>query len=192
MLPSGHLSLAYLVYLGSAVLQSRRLPARWALLPVAIGSQFPDVVDKPLAYWAIIPSGRSLTHSVFSFGIICLVVWRIAGRLQSRWPPGSWRERLRAITPHAFAVGYVSHLIGDSYGLLLAGDLWSARFLLYPIYVVPYAVDTEVSPWIRLLTIYRNADTHPNFELLLLALFVFVAIRVWTWGRRSRSVEKNS
>lgn len=192
MLPSGHLSLAYLFYVGYAVLQSRRLPARLTLLPVAIGSQFPDLVDKPLAYWGLIPSGRSLTHSVVSFGIICLVIWRVTGRLRGRWPSESWRERLRASVPPAFAIGYFSHLIGDSYTLLLAGDLWAARFLLYPVYVVPYAVDTEVAPWVRLLTIYRNMDTHPHFEVLLLALSVFIGVRVWMWGQRSQASDKNS
>jgi hypothetical protein len=75
MLPLGHLSVAYLCYVGYAAVQSRRLPTRWTLLPVALGSQFPDVIDKPLSYWALIPSGRSLAHSVFTCGRIVALVW---------------------------------------------------------------------------------------------------------------------
>jgi len=179
MLPLGHLSLAYLLYVGYAVLESRHLPARWSLLPVAVGSQLPDVIDKPLAYWQILPSGRSLGHSLFSFLSLCVVTWVIAEQLRSRWPSESWQDRLRGATPVAFAVGYLSHLIGDTYEFLLLGDLWPARFLLYPIYVVSYGDETQISPWIRLLTIYRNMDTHPQLTLLLVALLGFVGIRIW-------------
>lgn len=192
MLPLGHLCLAYLLYVGYAAVRSRRLPARWALLPVAAGSQFPDVIDKPLSYWELIPSGRSLAHSLFTFVIVCLVVWRIAEHLRNRWPAKNWREKLRAMTPAAFTVGYCSHLLGDSYTFFLAGDLWSARFLLYPIYQVTYAVDTEVAPWARLVSIYRNMDTHPQLELLLVAVLVFVGVRFWIWRKRSHASPENA
>jgi hypothetical protein len=192
MLPLGHLSLAYLLYVGYAVVQSRRLPARWALLPVAVGSQFPDVIDKPLSYWEIIPSGRSLAHSVFTFIIVCLVIWRVTEHLRNRWPAESWREHLRVTTPTAFTVGYCGHLLGDLDTFFLAGNLWDARFLLYPIYQVTYAVDTQAQPWIRLLSIYRNMDTHPQFELLLVAVFVFIGVRFWAWRKRLHASPENA
>lgn len=192
MLPLGHLSVAYLCYVGYAAVQSRRLPSRWALLSVALGSQFPDVIDKPLAYWALIPSGRSLAHSVFSFVIISLIMWRVAQSLHGRWPADTWQDRLRVTTPSAFTIGYASHLLGDSYTFLLTGDLWPARFLLYPIYVVSYPVDTAVPPWIRLLTIYRNMDMHPQLYLLLVAVVLFIGIRLWAWRKRVHASPEKS
>ena len=83
-------------------------------------------------------------------------------------------------------------MLGDSYTFLLAGDLWPARFLLYPIYVVTYPVDTDVPPWIRLLTIYRNLDTHPQLHLLLNAVMIFIGIRLWTWWKRVHASRKKS
>lgn len=192
MLPLGHLGAAYLLYFGYAVVQSRRLPARWALLPVAIGSQLPDVIDKPLSYWQVLPSGRSVGHSVFTFLIVCLVVWQVTGRLRGRWPADSWQEHLRATIPVAFPIAYLSHLIGDSYTHFLAGNFWDARFLLYPLYVVPYPVDTEVAPWTRLLAIYGNMETHPQGALLLVALLVFVGIRFWKRWKRFRATEPDT
>jgi hypothetical protein len=140
MLPLGHLSVAYLCYVGYATVQSRRLPTRWALLPVAVGSQFPDVIDKPLSYWALIPSGRSLAHSVISFAIICLVMWRIARSLQGHWPADTWQDRLHVTAPSAFTLGYGSHLLADSHTFILTGDLWPADFSCAPFISLPTLV----------------------------------------------------
>mgnify|MGYP006873355232 CR=1 FL=1 len=119
MLPLGHLSVAHLCYVGHAAVQSRRLPTRWALLPVALGSPLPHVIDKLLSYWALIPSGRSLAHSVFSLVIICLILWRVARSLARRHVA----RPVRVTTPSAFTPGYGSHLLDDSYTFLLTRDL---------------------------------------------------------------------
>jgi len=79
----------------------------------------------------VLTYGRSLAHSVFAFAICSLAIWLITIRLRGRWTAETLPERLRIVTPGAFAIGYASHLLGDTYQFLIAGDLWAARFLVY-------------------------------------------------------------
>ncbi|MXR40749.1 metal-dependent hydrolase [Halobaculum sp. WSA2] len=186
MLPLGHLAIAYLWYAGYAAVGTHRLPARAALVPLAIGSQFPDLVDKPLAYLDILISGRSLAHSLFTFAICSIAVWWLARRLRGRWSDGTLPERLRVVTPAAFAVGYLSHLLGDTYRYLLAVDLWGARFLLNPLFPLSTSPGDEIAPWIRLFRIYRDMGTHPSIELIVVAIVVFVGLRVRRYWKRTQ------
>lgn len=187
VLPVGHLAFAYIWYTSYAAVGTHRLPARAALIPLALGSQFPDLVDKPLAYVEILTYGRSLAHSLFTFTICSLAVWWIARRLHGHWGDGTPPERLRVVTPAAFAVGYLSHLIGDTYRFLLAGDLWAARFLLYPLFPVPVSSADEVAPWIRMVRIYQDMGTHPQLNLIAVAGVVFVGLRVRRYWKRTQS-----
>ncbi|WP_306060024.1 metal-dependent hydrolase [Natronococcus wangiae] len=178
--PLGHLAFAYLCYVAYAALTRRPLPARWALFPVAIGSQFPDLIDKPLAYYGVLASGRSVAHSIVIAVLVAgLVTW--AGyALQRQRPDHRWVERLSAVTPAAFSIGYLSHLVGDSIGPLLAGAYSELPFLLWPILSVPQHAGDSVAPWIRLLELYQQPQTHPELPLIVTALVVFVSLRVWT------------
>jgi hypothetical protein len=83
------------------------------------------------------------------------------------------------VTPAAFGIGYVSHLLGDSYKALLAGRFFDARFLLYPLYPLPASPADDIPPWLRLLHIYQDLDTHPQIELIILALVLFIGIRIF-------------
>lgn len=186
VLPLGHATLAYLCYVVYAAVTDN-LPARLALLPVAFGSQFPDLVDKPLAYFEILTYGRSLAHSLFSFVLVSSAVWLLARRLRDRLPDGTWQSALARVTPAAFAIGYASHLLGDTYRFLLSGQFYAARFLLYPLFSVPESPADEIPPWIRLARIYRDMESHPQIELIGAALVVFVAVRLWIrFGPRFR------
>ena len=178
MLPLGHLTFAYLWYALYAASSTHRLPARLALLPLAFGSQFPDLIDKPLAYIGVLTYGRSLAHSLFTFALCSLAVWWITIRLRGRWSAEMLAERLRIVTPAAFAIGYASHLLGDTYRFLLTGDLWAARFLLYPLFPVPESPSDNIAPWVRLFEIYQEMGTHPQITLIVLAGVVFVGLRV--------------
>jgi len=177
MLPLGHAALAYLLYSGYILASIRCRPRYLALAPLAIGSQFPDLVDKPLAYLGILRYGRSLTHSIFTFLLVSGAVWWVARTLEGRWSETSWQYQLRDRSPAAFAVGYLSHLLGDLYGPVIAGSA-DVRFILYPIYIIPRAAADNTAPWIRLIQIYRNMGTHPQLELILLALIVFVIVHM--------------
>lgn len=187
VLPLGHLAFAYLWYAGYAAVGTHRLPARAALLPLAFGSQFPDLVDKPLAYLEVLTYGRSLAHSLFTFVIVSLAVWSLAQRLHGRWRDRSLPDRIRVVTPVAFSVGYLSHVLGDSYRFLVAGDFWAARFLLYPLFPVPESPADDVAPWIRMVRIYQEMGTHPQLELIAAAVVVFVGLRVRRYWMRTKA-----
>lgn len=187
VLPLGHLAVGYLWYVAYAAVGTHRLPARVALVPLAFGTQFPDLIDKPLAYLGVLRYGRSLAHSVFTFGICTLAVWWIATRLRDRLTADSLGDRLRRVTPAAFAIGYASHLVGDTYRFLLAGDLWAARFLLYPLFPVPESPGDDIAPWIRLFRIYQEMGSHPQLNFILLAIGVFVGVRVYQYWNQART-----
>jgi hypothetical protein len=184
--PVTHAAVAYLLYVAYATVTSHRLPARWALVPLAIGSQFPDLVDKPLAYWGVIPYGRSLAHSVFTLllvsGAVRWVMRSPSLRLADRLP-----DRVRRLTPAAFAVGYAAHLLGDAWQGLLRGDLYSVRFLAYPLFGVPRSPSDDISPWMRVLELYREPAAAMHLEIVVAAVVVFVGVRVWAAQRGRQS-----
>ena len=178
MLPLGHFAFAYLWYAVYAAVGTRQLPVRLALVPLAIGSQFPGLLDKPLAYLDVLTYGRSFAHSVFTFAVCTLTVWWVTMRLRGRWTTESPSEQLRVVIPPAFALGYLSHLLGDTYRFLFIGDFWAARFLLYPLFPVSESPADDISPWIRLFQIYQEMESHPQLILIILALVVFVGLQL--------------
>ncbi|MFD1570476.1 metal-dependent hydrolase [Halorubrum laminariae] len=188
--PVTHGAVAYLLYVVYAAATSRRLPARWALVPLAVGSQFPDLIDKPLAYWGVLVYGRSLAHSVFSLVVVCGGLWWV---MRSESVPLTDRvpDRLRRVTPAAFTIGYAAHLLGDAWQGLIRGDLVSVRFLAYPLFGVPRSPSDDIAPWVRVLEIYREPAAAVHLEIVVAALVVFVGLRLWAarrgqWPERGR------
>ena len=135
MLPLGHAALAYLSYVGIAGLTRRPLPVHWALVPLGVASQLPDLVDKPLSYHGLIISGRSLGHSLVTAIVLVVLVW-LAARWVARAETGL-RARLAERTPLAFAVGYLSHLSADALYPVLLGEGLFTWFLFWPLTPVP-------------------------------------------------------
>jgi membrane-bound metal-dependent hydrolase YbcI (DUF457 family) len=121
MWPWGHVAVGYLVY-SVLVHLSGESPRDYPTLALVFGTQFPNLVDKPLAWTLeILPNGRSLTHSLFTaIGII--VVLRL---LLHRYDHG--REA------NAFGIGYLLHLVGDAVGPLLSGEYYYLGFLAWPL-----------------------------------------------------------
>jgi hypothetical protein len=160
MWPWGHLAVGYLCY--SLWCRYEKRPASaLGTVTVAFGSQFPDLIDKPLAWtFAVLPSGRSLTHSVLTAGLLLSLLWVGARRYDKRLPLG------------AFAIGYLSHLAMDSVKPLLEGHLGDTSFLLWPFLPLP-TYDTQPSFWAH----FANFDPTP-FVLLQFAL-TGVAFVVW-------------
>ena len=76
MFPIEHFLVAFLPVLMYVLVIDRRLPSVRLAAVAFIGSQFPDLVDKPLAYQSgLIPSGRVFMDSLpialpFLIGII--------------------------------------------------------------------------------------------------------------------------
>lgn len=121
MLPWEHAAVAYLCYSGYARWRYADPPEGWPVLVVLFASQLPDLVDKPLAwYFHLLPSGRSLGHSIFIGLPLLGIVFGLASR-RDESPPGA-----------AFAIGYLSHLATDAVPLY-PGDSTSFESVLWPV-----------------------------------------------------------
>lgn len=95
------------------------------VVAVVVGTQMPDLIDKPLAYaTTILPYGRSLGHS----GVLALLVAGASLAL----------ARTYGQAPVAFAVGWVSHLVADAVGIVVEGSwahLW--YYVGWPMFPLP-------------------------------------------------------
>jgi hypothetical protein len=128
MWPWGHAALGYLLYVVYVWLQTRGRPAGRGVLALLLGTQTPDLIDKPLAwYLGVLDYGRSLAHSVLTGGLILLAVVLYL------------RHRGHRGLATAFAIGYLSHLAGDSYTFALAGNWGDLAFLVWPLLPIPGA-----------------------------------------------------
>ena len=127
MLPWGHAAVGYLLY--AAVCRytegGKRIPEGAAVLALAVGTQFADLVDKPLAWsLSVLPTGRSLAHSLFVAAALLALLDRFAASADRR------------DLSTAFALGYLAHLAGDViYGL--GSGLEQLQFLLWPVIPQP-------------------------------------------------------
>lgn len=122
MLPWGHAALGYLCYTAYARVRYRRPPVGLAVYALGFGTQFPDLIDKPLAWHlAVLPSGRSLAHSLFALGLVVGALWFASETVEHR--------RLTA----AFGVGWAAHLVGDGVFAALRGHWAGVGYLLWPV-----------------------------------------------------------
>jgi len=126
MWPWEHLAVGYLCYAAYARRRWRVAPAADATFALALATQLPDLIDKPLAWGlGVLPSGRSLAHSL----LVAAPLTALAVALAARFG----RRRVGV----AFALAYASHLAGDvAYPLLTDGAL-RAGFLLWPLVPAP-------------------------------------------------------
>lgn len=126
MWPWGHLAFGYVIYsLVRRALVGGRVTGREVAV-LAIATQLPDLVDKPLA-WAlsVFPSGYALAHSVFiavPVGVVSLVV---AAR------------RRRLGLGLALTIGYWSHLLGDVAVALAFDRPYTVTRVLWPLVTLP-------------------------------------------------------
>lgn len=148
MWPWAHAALGYCCY---TLYLHGRLDERPVGLPVVAlgsGTQLPDLIDKPLAwYLAVLPYGRSLAHSLLT-GMMILLVGVAIFRLRGANRSGT-----------AFAIGYASHFLGDAFGHLVDQSWANLAFLVWPLLPIPDA-DGEV---IGVLEHLRNIEGSPLF-----------------------------
>ncbi|QPV62852.1 metal-dependent hydrolase [Halosimplex litoreum] len=131
MYPWGHAAFAYLLFVGLALLAHRRV-SRAQLIGVLVASQLPDLIDKPLAWWVpLLPSGRSLGHSLL-FALPLIVTVGVVAHRAGHF----------GVAP-AVAVGYLSHLLGDAYVEIYFWRVDELTYLLWPV-LAPYPYDTPV------------------------------------------------
>lgn len=170
MWPWGHLAVGYLCYVASLKLRDDGKQTLFTLLAVAFGTQFPDLIDKPLAWSvAVLPSGRSFAHSLIIATLIIGVVYHVGRRLHHEE------------TAIAFGFGYLSHSLSDLgptviFGLL-QGDLsqleWTT-YLLWPLFPSPpYSNDSSFYEHFVELTL--DAYLITQFVLFGVAIAVWIA-----------------
>lgn len=161
MWPWGHLAVGYLLYTLLSRTHCDRSPTGSATLAVIIGTQFPDLVDKPLAWsFDILAVGRSLAHSlVIASAVIALV--RIGAA-----------RRDRPLLALAFGVGYLSHLATDAIQPLIQGEYTALAYLGWPLTHPP--IDGEELGFIGH---FMTMTVTPLFILQ----FVLVGVAVVVW-----------
>ena len=182
MWPWGHLAVAYLCYVALSLVGERSEPNRVTLLALAFGSQFPDLVDKPLAWWFdVLPSGRSLAHSLITATILLSIAYLISTRF----------DRQESVV--AFGVGYVSHSLSDL-GLdvvlgLFAGDMSQLRwttYLLWPVLAPPpYANDGS---FVAQLAAFELSRSMIGQLVLAIAIAVWIGYRSFSSAARRRGL----
>lgn len=120
MWPWEHLAFGYLLY-SLARRAGDGPPDDAAVVALAFGTQFPDVVDKPLTWTFGVLPGGTFAHTVFVAGPV------VAGVLV-------WQRRgAHGRVGTGFSAGYLSHLAGDAVYPLAFGDLPEAGRFLWPL-----------------------------------------------------------
>ena len=174
MLPWGHLAVGYLAYSLAVRARSGGSPAGLAVAALAVGTQFPDLIDKPLVSWvSVLPAGRSLGHSLL-FAAVCGVgLWHLGRRVD------------RPDVAAAFLFGQLAHVVADALPAAL-DDRWAELgFLFWPVTpVFRYPGDD------RELVGYLLAEltTPPHHELGFFAL----AVALWVVDGRPGPPEARS
>jgi hypothetical protein len=170
MWPWEHLALGYLLYSACSRWLWGRPPSATGTVVVAFASQLPDLVDKPLAWVLfVLPGGRSLGHSLL-VGLPLIGVAFAIG-----WALDSCRGSV------AFAVGHLSHLLGDViYPLVVRGDL-RLGFLLWPVVPVEDGPDSTLPHVSELVAVFVEFLATPRGTLYLVAdlLLLVAALAVW-------------
>jgi len=159
MLPWEHLAVGYVAY--SLLLHAayRRRPAGLPAVVLAVATQLPDLIDKPLGWWLGVLPSVGLGHSLFFAVPLVGLAWALAG--------GRYALPL--------GVGVASHLVTDAvYSVLLGGSV-EYRFLLWPLVEQPTTPSpglfAEARYWIGRYFEYLASPegaTYLGFELALL------------------------
>ncbi len=137
MWPWEHLAIGYLAYSFFIRYATGHMPRRLAVVALAFGTQFPDLVDKPLGWGTtLLPSGISFAHSLLvAVPLVALAV-------------GVCSVVDRADVGIAFAIGYLLHLPADAVYPLLIGGRLNWTFFLWPLIPAPEAT-VSIIPFVR-------------------------------------------
>ena len=126
MWPWEHAAVGYLALSALTLLVWRRWPIRNETVVLVVATQLPDLVDKPLAWtFGLLPTGRSLAHSLLTAAVLVAVASVLVARYDRRALAG------------VFGVGYLSHLLADLPAAVVGGDLSGATYLLWPVLQSP-------------------------------------------------------
>lgn len=179
MWPWDHAAAGYLLLSAATRLGWRRPPTRRAGVVAVSAALLPDLIDKPLSWGlALLPSGRSLGHSVlFALPLVLLVgVVAVAAK--------------RHTVGLAFALGYLSHLAGDvAYPLVVKGEL-RLGFLFWPLVAVDQTGSGGGLPYLsELVVAFLGFLLSPAGLLYVAADLALLGGAVAVWLLDSRPVE---
>lgn len=133
MLPWEHAAVGYLAYSLLSHLLARRSPGALEALAALVGSQGPDLIDKPLSWqYGVFESGYALGHSIF-LAVPLAVAAGLLARAYGRLRVGA-----------AFAVGYLLHLPGDVVPTYLQHGSLPLAVVLWPVEKAPPSADQPV------------------------------------------------
>lgn len=121
-MPWGHFLVAVLPFVVYYLFRYRRVPPGPAILALGFGSQFPDLIDKPLAWqFGVLINGRMFMHSlVFALplsGLVLTVAW----------------QTNRKLLGSAFVFGYLLHIPGDFYHAFVGQHTYFPSNMLWPL-----------------------------------------------------------
>jgi hypothetical protein len=163
MLPWGHFAVGYLCYSALTQLATDCKPQAAPVLFLTLGTQFPDLIDKPLADVVnVLPSGRSLGHSLVFTLVLFLGVYILAQR---------YNGIPEAI---AFGVGHLVHILADAMPDVVAGQWVRLGFLGWPI-TPAYRYSADIEGRVITEYLFVQFTSPPHFELVLFVL----AVSVW-------------
>ena len=126
MWPWGHLAVGYVAFSAVVRVGLGRRPSDRAVVVLAVATQLPDLIDKPLAWqFGLLSSGVGVAHSLL-VGVPAALALGVALGFRGRPELGL-----------GVAVGYTSHVLGD----LLFSALFSRPPILpsflWPIHTAP-------------------------------------------------------
>lgn len=134
MWPWDHLAVGYVAYSLGRRVASRPPPSVGAAIAVLVGSQFPDLVDKPLGWsLGVLPSGVSLAHSLLFALPVCTAVYAW------RWRAGAPEQGV------AFAVATLLHPVADALYPAVLGQEHKLEILLWPLLPVTHSSPVSVT-----------------------------------------------
>jgi hypothetical protein len=162
MWPWGHAVVGYLALASVTGWLRHELPRRDEVILVLVATQLPDLIDKPLAWvWGVLPSGRSLGHSLLTAVLLLALVTYVSSRY----------DRRALALP--FGVGYLSAIVTD-----LPPTIWHdpsrAAFLLWPLLPSPeYETEPTVEAHLATLELSLSLVAQLTFTLALSVLIVY-------------------
>lgn len=171
MWPWEHAAVGYLLYSLWCRMVYREPPSDLPVAAVVIGSQLPDLIDKPLSWGlGVFQTGYALGHSA----LVTVPVGLAVGI-------GSIRTaHHRTVT--ALLIGYWSHLVGDVVNPLRSGGTVRFDTVLWPVVVgPPYEQDLGLARGLVYVTdLFDSLQTADSLSLVGAYLLVpGITIVVW-------------
>jgi len=175
MIPPAHAGLGYFVYSLWTRLSDRKPPAHIPTFLLLLGTQIPDIVDKPLYVLFGVYHGRAIMHSFLVVVPVGVLAVSVADRYGQR----------RSGT--AFTIGMFTHLLSDAAVSVYRGKTHELGFLAWPLTSPPvYSAPNPLDHLWWLLRDLRSLLHRPPSQLfgdlLFLELLFSVGVfMLWMW-----------